>query len=139
MITTVQTISVVVVLAFLTVIVRLVRARKLRAKYSFFWLVLGVGILALAAVPGLLKWITDAADVHYPPSLLFASAIMLLLFVSVHFSWELSRLEERTRTLAEEIALLTEELRSTTATQPRAANQVEAAPQAETEDRGEER
>jgi hypothetical protein len=33
-------------------------------------------------------------------------AIVFLLIVVMHFSWELSRLEERTRTLAEEIALL---------------------------------
>lgn len=130
MITTVQFISVVVVLVFLTAIVRMVRKRRLRAKYSFFWLVLGLGILALAAIPGLLEWITDAANVYYPPSVLFASAIMLLLFVSLHFSWELSRLEERTRILAEEIALLTEQLRAATAsaTDPTSCDENETTP-----------
>lgn len=126
--TTLQFLSILVVLALLTVIIRLVRSRKLRAKYSFFWLIVGSGVFMLAAVPGLLNWLSETADVFYPPSLLFASAIMLLLFVSVHFSWELSRLEERTRTLAEEIGLLTAELRSATPTQARAGDEEDASP-----------
>lgn len=104
--------SAVVVLFFLIILIRMVRLRKLRAKYSFLWLFIGAGVLAVALVPGFLKWLSETAHVFYPPSLLFATAIMLLLFISLHFSWELSRLEERTRTLAEEIALLTENLRS---------------------------
>ncbi|MFL6135742.1 MAG: hypothetical protein ACJ72A_23260, partial [Nocardioidaceae bacterium] len=42
--------------------------------------------------------------------LLFFVASMLLLVVSVQHSSELGRLEERTRTLAEEVALLRLEL-----------------------------
>lgn len=126
--TTLQFLSLLVVLALLTVIVRLVRARKLRAKYSFFWLMVGSGVLVLAAVPGLLNWLSETANVFYPPSLLFACAIMLLLFVSVHFSWELSRLEERTRTLAEEIGLLNEELRSSVLAQSRAGDEERPSP-----------
>jgi hypothetical protein len=34
--------------------------------------------------------------------------------VAVHFSWELSRLEERTRTLAERLALLEQRLEERT-------------------------
>ena len=33
------------------------------------------------------------------------AAITLLFLVVIHFSWELSRLEERTRVLAEELAV----------------------------------
>ena len=38
------------------------------------------------------------------------AAVAFLFVLTVHFSWELSRLEERTRTLAEEVALLRDEL-----------------------------
>jgi hypothetical protein len=44
--------------------------------------------------------------ISYGPTTFFLGAITLLLLVVVHFSWELSRLEERTRLLAEELALL---------------------------------
>jgi hypothetical protein len=39
-------------------------------------------------------------------------AIGFLLVVVIQFSWELTRQEDRTRTLAEEIALLRAELQS---------------------------
>jgi hypothetical protein len=44
--------------------------------------------------------------VTVPANLLFFAASMLLLVVSVQHSSELGRLEERSRTLAEEVALL---------------------------------
>ena len=47
-----------------------------------------------------------------PANLLFFGASMLLLGVSIHQSYEVGRLEERTRTLAEEIGLLRLELQS---------------------------
>lgn len=90
---------------FLLVIVRLVRRRRLRAKYSFLWLAVGGTTLAFTLVPGLMEQLASRVGILYPPALLFLGAIMLLLFLAVHFSWELSRLEDRTRTLAEELAL----------------------------------
>ena len=108
--TSVQILGAVLVAAFLTVIVRMVRRRQLRAKYSFLWLLVGVVVLAISAVPGLLDDLSSTVGIYYPPAFLFLIAIMFLLFVAVHFSWELSRLEDRTRTLAEELALVSEEL-----------------------------
>jgi len=87
-------------------ILRMVRQRKLRAKYSVLWLSVGVALVVLAAAPGLLTWLADRLGVYYVPSLLFVGGIGFLLLLSLHFSWELSRLEDRTRALAEENALL---------------------------------
>ena len=44
--------------------------------------------------------------IKYEPATFFLAAIAFLFVIVVHFSWELSRLEDRTRTLAEEVALL---------------------------------
>ncbi|MDQ4149700.1 MAG: DUF2304 domain-containing protein [Actinomycetota bacterium] len=90
-------------------IVALVRRRQLRAKYSMLWLSLGAGMILLAASPKLLDNIASRLGVLYPPAILFLLAIVLLITVSVHFSWELSRLEDRIRSLAQEVALLTVE------------------------------
>jgi hypothetical protein len=86
-------------------IIRLVRAQKLRAKYSMLWISVGLALSVLAASPNLLDAVSGWIGVAYPPTTLFIVAITLLLLVAVHFSWELSRLEERTRILAEELAL----------------------------------
>jgi hypothetical protein len=86
-------------------IVRLIRRRQLRAKYSFLWLSIGSAMVLLAAWPGLLDKVSASLGVFYPPATLFLAGMFLLFLISVHFSWELSRLEERTRLLAEELAL----------------------------------
>ena len=85
----------------------LVRRRRLRAKYTLLWLATGLGMVVLTAVPGLLDTISRRLGISYGPTTLFSAAIVLLLLVCMHFSWELSRLEERARSLAEELALRT--------------------------------
>jgi hypothetical protein len=91
-------------------ILRLVRRRELRGKYSLLWLAVGIFGLVIAFVPGLLDDVADWLDVAYPPAILFVIAIAFLLLVVVHLSWELTRLEDRTRTLAQELAMLRQDL-----------------------------
>jgi hypothetical protein len=91
-------------------ILRLVRARQLRSKYALLWLVIGLALLPLAAVPGLLNTVSEWLGVFYSPTIFLLFAVAFLFLVVVHYSWELSRLENRTRTLAEELALLRAEL-----------------------------
>jgi len=91
-------------------VLRLVRRRELRGKYSLLWLGAVGGFLVLAIVPGLLNWVADRLGVGYAPAILFCLAFVFLLLVVVHLSWELTRLEDRTRRLAEDLALLQSEL-----------------------------
>jgi hypothetical protein len=87
-------------------IFRLVRARQLRSKYALLWATIGLMLLPLAAVPGVLNTISEWLGVFYSPAFFLLLAVGFLFLVVVHYSWELSRLENRTRTLAEELALL---------------------------------
>jgi hypothetical protein len=91
----------------LTFLLSLVRRRRLRAKYALLWLATGLVMVVLTVVPGLLDALSRALGIDYGPTTLFTGAIILLLLVCMHFSWELSRLEERARSLAEELALRT--------------------------------
>ncbi len=93
-------------LVTLAIMVELLRRRQLREKYAALWLLVAVGVSVLAVVPGLLDIVGRRLGVADPPNLLFLVAALLLLLVSVHLSWEVSRLEEKTRVLAEEVALL---------------------------------
>jgi hypothetical protein len=96
--------------AVIAFIVHLVRSRRLRAKYSVLWLTIGVGLAVLAIFPDLLVGISDLFGIGYPPATFMLLALSFLLVLVLHFSWELSRLEDRTRALAEEYALLRGEL-----------------------------
>ena len=87
-------------------ILRLVRRRQLRAKYSLLWLSIGLVLVVLAAWPALLDRVSAALGIAYPPAAFLLAAVAFLLLLVVHFSWELSRVEDRLRALAEELALL---------------------------------
>ena len=92
----------------LVFIVRLVRRHGLRTKYSLLWISVGVALATLAVFPDLLTIVSELLGIYYPPATLLLLAVGFLFLVVVHFSWELSRSEERIRVLAEELALLRE-------------------------------
>ena len=94
----------------LLLLFELLRRRRLREKYAVFWVVVALLTLVVAIFPSTLAAVADLVGVSVPSNLLFFVASMLLLGVSIHHSYELGRLEERTRTLAEEIALMRLEL-----------------------------
>jgi hypothetical protein len=80
--------------------------RALQGKYALLWVGVGLFLFAFAIVPDVLVPIADWVGIAYEPAVFFLAAIAFLFLMVVHFSFELSRSEERTRTLAEEVALL---------------------------------
>ena len=97
---------IIVGVASLGSMIELLRRRQLKEKYAVLWLGVGIGMFVIGAFPFLLNKIADVAGVKDPPNLLLFAASLLLLAVCVHLSWESSRMEEKARTLAEELALL---------------------------------
>jgi hypothetical protein len=92
------------------VILELVRRRQLREKYAMLWLAVGILMIPLAFFPRLLDRIAGLVGVVSGVSLVLFLGLVFLLLICLHLSWEVSRLEEETRTLAEDIALLRTEI-----------------------------
>jgi hypothetical protein len=92
--------------AILTTMFEFLRRGQLREKYAVLWLLEGIGAAVFALFPGLINEIAQPLDVADPPNLLLFAAVLVLVLVTVHLSWESSRMEDRTRALAEEVALL---------------------------------
>lgn len=105
-----ELVIVLVAAGYLAFILALVRRRQLREKYALLWLAVGIGAMSLAAARPLLDRISNALGIAYAPSTLFLFSTLFLMAVAAHLSWEVSRLEEKTRQLAEEIALLRAEV-----------------------------
>ena len=101
-----RTFFVIVALAIMGFVVALLRSRKLREKYAALWVLVGLSIVVLALVPDLLGVLSKFLGFQVPSNLLFMLAIFLLLGVSLHLSLEISRLEDETRVLAENVAIL---------------------------------
>lgn len=93
-------------LVVLGVIFELVRRRQLREKYAILWMSVGLVVLILGFFPRLLNSLASLVGVVSGVSLVLFGGIVFLLVVCIHLSWEASRLEEKTRVLAEEIALI---------------------------------
>ena len=106
---TVTTLAVAIVLV--ASILVLVRRGRLREKYAVLWVITGVIILPLAAFPRVLDGVALSLGVRAGTSLVLFLAVAFLLLLAMHLSWELSRLEDKTRTLGEEVALIRTELR----------------------------
>lgn len=84
----------------------LLRSGHLREKYAALWVFVGLSIVILACAPGILAAIAHTLGFVVPSNFLFVLAIFLLLGVTLHHSLELTRLEDETRTLAENVAIL---------------------------------
>lgn len=106
----VHVIALVSAFATIMVILELSRRRQLREKYALVWLAVGVVVAVIAVVPSAFNRLAHAMGVINPPDLLTVLAALFLLTVCVHLSWELGRMEDKTRLLAEEVALLRNEL-----------------------------
>jgi hypothetical protein len=95
-------------------VLRLLRKRQMRGKYTLLWMSVLVGVFVIAAFPSILDRTSRFLHIYYSPSTLFLAAIAFLLLVCIYFSYELSRLEQRTRILAEELAIVRGERETTT-------------------------
>ncbi|GEL97663.1 DUF2304 domain-containing protein [Cellulomonas terrae] len=102
--------AVVMSVVTLLFVVHLLRRRQLREKYAGIWLVVSLAIIVLAAFPQLAIRLSDLVGVETPSNLLFASSLAVLLLVAIQLSTEISALEEETRTIAEQTAILGERL-----------------------------
>ena len=88
------------------IVLEMLRRKTLREKYAVLWLVVGTGSLVLGGFPRLLETSAEVLGVEVPSNLLFAIGLVFLVGVCLHLSWELSVVEDETRVLAEEVALL---------------------------------
>jgi hypothetical protein len=93
-------------LALLLFIFELVRRRELKEEYTVLWVVTGVVLLLLAAWEPLLRAIAEAIGASSEASMLYFFGLVFVVFLLLHFSVRVSRLERRVLSMMQEIALL---------------------------------
>ena len=94
-----------IAIAFMAMILELIRRDRLQERYSVVWFVAGLGMLAGAAFPGLLKIAADAMGVRDTNVALFSIVLLLLLGLALNFSVIMSRQAAQITRLAQERAL----------------------------------
>jgi hypothetical protein len=96
----------------IAVLFEMLRRQTLREKYAVLWFLIAVTCLAIAVFPRILFGAANLLGVEVPSNLLFFGASMVLMILTLQHSYELGRLEEKTRTLAEDLAILRLEVES---------------------------
>lgn len=89
----------------LGIVVEMLRKRQLRERHAVWWLIAGILALVIGVFPQVLIWAAGVIGVEIPTNLVFFVSIFILFLVSIQHSSELTTLENRSRTLAEESAL----------------------------------
>lgn len=97
--------GIVIAVIMLAVVIELLRRRRLRERHAIWWLIAGVLALVIGVFPATLEWAASVVGVAVPANLIFFVTIATLFFVGLQHSAELTQLEDKTRTLAEKVAL----------------------------------
>jgi hypothetical protein len=98
-------VAAVLAIAFMLLILDLIRRDRLQERYSVVWFVAGLGMLAGAAFPGLLTVVADLMGVRDTNVALFSIVSLLLLGLALNFSVIMSRQAAQITRLAQERAL----------------------------------
>jgi hypothetical protein len=98
-------IAAVLAVAFMVLILDLIRRDRLQERYSVVWFVAGLGMLVGAAFPGMLTVVADAMGVRDTNVALFSIVLLLLLGLALNFSVIMSRQAAQITRLAQERAL----------------------------------
>ncbi len=94
----------------LLIVVELIRRGRLKEKYSLLWLLSGGILLIFSSSRDILEYVSRLLGIFYPPSLLFLVAFLFLLLITLHFSVVISGLSEKNKQLAQEVALLRQQI-----------------------------
>ncbi len=98
-------------LALLLIVLELVRRRRLREEYSWLWLFAALTYLLMAVWPGLYRWIARTIGATNEAMAFTFLGLYCLIFISIQFSVQLSRLTTQIKDLAQHIAILDSELK----------------------------
>jgi len=117
----VQVFSLLAGLVILFAVLELVRRGKLKENYSVLWICTTVVIIFFAVFRHLIDWLGSLIGIYYSPSAFFLIAFIFLTLITVQFSVVISKLTDRNKDLAQEVALLRhrlDELEKRAASQP---------------------
>ncbi len=98
------------VLATVLIMFVLIRRRVLKERFTVWWAVLSLGVIVFAIFPPLLPFVATSLGFQTPSNFVFFAASLMFLLMSVQYSVEISRLDEKTRTLAEQLGILRTQL-----------------------------
>jgi hypothetical protein len=95
--------------AVLATTIEMIRRRKLREEYAMLWLSTSMILTVLAIFPQIPFFLNQALGINYL-TMLMLSCFLFLAMIVMHYATAISRDAEHIRQLAQQVALLNEEV-----------------------------
>lgn len=108
---TFQIVAIIMSALFTIGVIDFIRRNRLKERYALLWLAAGVAMVVLSAWSKLLVVVTRLLGFEVPSNGLFTVVLFFLILIVFHFSIAVSAESERTKRLAQDIALLKDHLR----------------------------
>lgn len=105
-----QLIAIIASILLFLFIIHLIRSGRLKEGYSLIWFFIALGTVLLSLFSELLDMLAHFIGIVYVPAVLFLVLLAGLYVLGIHFSLLLHRYDRRIRALAQEHAILKEEL-----------------------------
>ena len=105
-----QVILICALVVIFILLVNAVKKNKLDIKYSLGWLVLVVVLIVLTCFKELLEILADVLGIASPVNMLFLCGFVVALLIIYTLTVALSKISNRVRRLAQEIAFLSKEI-----------------------------
>ncbi len=102
----VQIIFLIGLLGLLSIVLELVRRKKLQEKYSLLWLLTIVVLLVLSLWKDSLRLIAKVLGIEIPSNALFVVGLVFILAILLHFSVVISSSSRKHKELAQQFAIL---------------------------------
>lgn len=104
--------AIVAAVIVLVIVIEMLRRGRLRERHAVWWILAGIIALVTGIFPTTLDWAADLLGVEVPTNLVFFVSIAVILLVCLQQSAELTKLEAKSRALAERVAILDLRLRA---------------------------
>ena len=101
-----QVILIVGMIISILLIFRLIGNKKLNFKLGLSWVLISLIIMVFAAWPALLLKCSKLLGIYSPVNMIFLFGFILLVFIVVFLSMEVSKLTEQNKRLSQELAIL---------------------------------
>lgn len=105
-----QYIAIFVSVSLFLYIFYLVRKKKIKEEYSLMWLSSSFVFIVFSIWRQGLEYFAKLMGIAYPPAALFLILMLAIFLILIEFSINISKLSEKNKILAQEIALLKNEI-----------------------------
>jgi len=106
----VQYLAITVSFLLLFFILFLIRNKKIKEEYSLLWLFFSLIFIVFSFWRNLLDEFAAFIGIAYPPAAFFLIFLIAVLFILIQFSVLISELSEKNKIVAQELAILKQEL-----------------------------